>query len=166
MISLVKILSTSVKAGKRIAKFLRFGNADVQTSAVAAPYGVDSNPVKDMVAIYSPTTEQGQTVIIGYINKNAVAEVGALRLFSTNTQGDEQVYLYLRANGKIELAGNTDNVVRWTALNASLQQAISTINANYGTLVTLLGGVGLVYSPTPVNLDISSAKVDEVQTTS
>jgi len=163
---LVKILSTTVSAGARIAKFLGLGNADVQTAAVAAPYGIDSNPVKDMVAIYSSTIQQGEPVIIGYINRNSIAEVGGLRMYSTNTDGQEQVYIYLRASGKIELAGNGDNVVRYIALDAGLQQSIVTLNTNYTTLVSLLAGVGLVYTPTPVTLDISAAKVNEVETTS
>ncbi len=155
-----------MSAGARIAKFLGLGNADVQTAAVAAPYGIDSNPVKDMVAIYSSTIQQGEPVIIGYINRNSIAEVGGLRMYSTNADGQEQVYIYLRASGKIELAGTGDNVVRWTPLNTNLQQSINTLNTNYTTLVSLLAGVGLVYAPTPVTLDISAAKVDEVQTTS
>ncbi len=87
-------------------------------------------------------------------------------MYSTNLDGQEQVYIYLRASGKIELAGTGDNVVRWTPLNTNLQQSINTLNTNYTTLVSLLAGVGLVYAPTPVTLDISAAKVDEVETTS
>jgi len=164
---LVKILSTSVSAGARIAKFLGLGNADVQTAAVAAPYGIDSNPVKDMVAIYSSTIQQGEPVIIGYINRNAIAEVGGLRMYSTNANGAEQVYIYLRASGKIELAGNTDNVVRYLALNNGIQQMGADINTNLAAIATAINAiVPGSYTPVPVVPNISAAKVNEVQTTS
>ncbi len=137
----------------------------MQTAAVAAPYGIDSNPIKDMVAIYSSTIQQGEPVIIGYINRNSIAEVGGLRMYSTNAGGQEQVYIYLRASGKIELAGNTDNVVRWIPLNAAEQQMVGLVNQNFATLATLLGSLGVTFVPTPVTIDISAAKVEEVQTT-
>ena len=66
----------------------------MQTSIEAMPYGVDSNPIKDMVAVYSETTGKGETVIIGYLNKNLKAEVGEFRTFSTDSNGGRKV-LYL-----------------------------------------------------------------------
>jgi hypothetical protein len=76
-----KTISTAVsKIGTRLQKFLGMGRKDVQETEVCQPFGIDGNSVKDMVAIYSPTLVKGETVVIGYINKNAIAEVGGLRL--------------------------------------------------------------------------------------
>jgi hypothetical protein len=120
-----------------------------------------------MVAIYSSTIQQGEPVIIGYINRNSIAEVGGLRMYSTNANGAEQVYIYLRASGKIELAGNTDNVVRYLALNTGIQQMGTDINTNLAAIATAINAiVPGSYTPVPVVPNISAAKVDEVQTTS
>ena len=49
----VKITSTSIdELSRRIIKFLRLGRSDVQDSIQVAPFGFDSCPVKDMIAVY------------------------------------------------------------------------------------------------------------------
>ena len=133
MLYLVKILSTAVdKLGRLLPKFERLGKDDIQTSLQATPFGIDSNPVKDMVAIYGATSEKGKTVIIGYINKNSVAEVGGNRLFSTDSGGAEKSVIYLRANGDIELNGDDDNLVRFKKLS----DGFDTLKSDLNSLVT------------------------------
>ncbi len=66
---LVKIISTEIdNLKRRVVKFFRMGKSDVRTSLEANAYGIDSNPIKDMIAIYSDTSLNGKTVILGYIN--------------------------------------------------------------------------------------------------
>jgi hypothetical protein len=50
------------------------GKSDVRECIEVSPYGIDSNPIKDMIALYGPTGENGKDVIIGYLNKNRTAE--------------------------------------------------------------------------------------------
>jgi hypothetical protein len=65
--NLIKIYSSTVdNLQRRVVKFLRFGKDDVRTSFQTGPYGIDHNPIKDMLAVYGETTKNGDTVIIGY----------------------------------------------------------------------------------------------------
>src|SRR5687767_2696330 len=108
MLQLIKIISTELdKVNRRVAKFLRYGKNDTQTALQAGPYGVDSNPIRDMIAVYAPTSEKGDTVVIGYINKNQLAEPGEYRIFSTNVDGQVQASVHLKANGVIVITGQS-----------------------------------------------------------
>ena len=160
---LVKIISTSINAlNQRVAKFFRFGRSDVQSSLVSAPYGVDSNPVKDMVALYSSTGKDGKTVIIGYINKNSIANIGELRLFSTNSDAEEQNYIYLKNDGIIEVGGNTDNLVRFSDLKVAFDLFVN----NFNTHTHLSSAPGTPTPPpvVPSTANIDSAKINEIKT--
>jgi hypothetical protein len=133
MLFSVKVLSSSVDSMKRrVVKYLRLGSDDVQTSVQAGPFGVDSNAPKDMVAIYGATSEKGKTVIIGYINKNALAEVGGYRMFSTDESGEVKSVVYLRNNGDIEINGTDDNLVRY----AKLKEGFDKLKSDFNSLVT------------------------------
>jgi hypothetical protein len=176
MNALVKILSTeSGPLGSLIVKFLRYGSNDVQTSISAQPFGTDSNPVKDMIAVYAPTSEMGKTVIIGYLNPDAIAEVGGHRIYSTDESGAVKGTIYLRANGDAEINGDTDNMVRFT----KLQEAFDALKSDHNSLVTAFNthlhptaAVGPPSPPTPgagipaqqSTADISGAKIDNVKT--
>lgn len=176
MINLVKILSTSIDSLKRrVPKYLRLGRKDFQTSLEAGPYGVDSNPTKDTVAVYLKTGENGKTVIVGYINKNQQSSPGEYRLFSTDANGVEQSYMWLRADGTIEIKGDDDNMVRFSELEIAFDE----LKSDFNSLVTAYNahvhpGVtagGASTAPTPSSgssstADVSGAKIDEVKTLS
>lgn len=133
MLYVVKILSSSIDLAKRrVVKFLRLGSDDVQTSLQVGPFGVDSNAPKDMIAIYGATSEKGKTVIIGYVNKNALAEVGGYRTFSTDSNGEVKSVVYLRSDGSIEINGTDDNLVRY----AKLKEGFDALKADFNSLVT------------------------------
>src|SRR5688572_1357771 len=105
---LIKIISTELdRFNRRLAKFLRYGKNDTQTALQVGPFGVDANPIKDMIAVYAPTGEKGETVVIGYINKNQLAEPGEHRIFSTNASGAVQASVYLKTNGVIVITGQS-----------------------------------------------------------
>lgn len=165
MLNLVKVYSSSVDSFKRrIVKFLLYGKNDVRESIYVSPYGIDSNPIQDMIALYGSTDEKGSSVIIGYINKNSIAGTGELRLFSTDANGVEKSYTWLKADGSVEINGSTDNFVRYTALDSNLQSQVTKINAE---LVKIAAGIvagGGAYTPTFITLDISGSKVDSVKT--
>ena len=174
MINVVKILSSSINQGKRVLKFLRYGRQDVQTSVEVMPFGVDSNPVKDMVAIYSETAQNGKTVIIGYINKNQVAEIGGFRTYSTDSYGNVTGYTYLRSNGDMELLGNTNFAVKYNELANvfdELQSDINTLKNLFATWVpvptdggTALKTITATWSATPIIEDITTVKNDKIKT--
>lgn len=174
MISLVKILSSTVESGKRIVKFLRLGLRDVQTSFEAAPFGTDSNPIKNMVAVYMPTGIKGKTVLVGYINKNQLAGVGELRHYSTGEDGAVKFYTWLKNDGTYEVGGDADNMVRYSELESAFNDVKGKVNDlvtafnSHTHVLTLSAGTGSAAPPanqqTPTTADISGAKIDEIKT--
>jgi len=163
--------STIVENLKRIVKFLRFGKNDVQTSTQYTPHGIDSNPVKGMKAIYAETGEKGKTVIIGYLSKSVLAEVGETRIFSTDSDGELQAYVWLKADGTMELSGNTKHLARFEELKSGFDQ----LKTDFNNLVTAFNshmhptaGTGAPSPPTVTGTSstasIDDSKIDEIKT--
>lgn len=171
MIKITKIISSSINSGRRILKILGLGKQDIQTSYESMPYGVDSVPVKDLIAVQMETSERGKTVIVGYINKNQIADVGELKIYATNAQGVEKGFIHLKntgvitANGQtIELNGNIDNVVKFIPLDSALQSQATAINTELTKIATAINSLAPgAYVPTPVTVNIAASKVDTVK---
>lgn len=165
MINIVKIFSTGFdKAKRRVVKFLRMGKRDVQTSVESGPFGVDSNPPANLRAIYADTGTKGDTVIIGYINLNQLAEVGENRLFSTDSDGNLIFEARMRNDGTFEIGGSVDNLVRFAKLDAEMQVLAGSINAELAKISIAIAGVGGAYAPGTITINIGAAKIDELKT--
>lgn len=171
---LSKVISAAKDTfGNLIVKVLRMGRSDVQTAMNAGPYGVDSHPVKDAIAIFAQTGVDGEKVILGYINKNQLAQVGEYRTFSTDADGVEVFYTYMKNDGTMEVGGNSDFMVRFNELKTGFDQLKSDFNNHvtnvYGTHVhggvTAGGGTsGTTTTPgTTSSASIDSAKIDEIK---
>ncbi len=161
MIWITTTLSTAADSlGRLIQKVRRLGKSDIQTAPVCAPYGIDSNAIADMIAVYADSSMKGDSVIIGYINKNALAEVGGLRLFSTNSAGAEQFYVYLRASNNLELGGDQRHLARFE----ELETAFNELKADYNAHQHLSTATGTPTSApvVPTAADISGAKIDNI----
>ena len=159
MINLVKIISNSVVNGKRILKFLKYGLSDVRTAPESAPYGIDCNAPKDAIAVYVKTEHNGDDIIIGYINKNQLAEIGGLRLYSENG------YMYLRQNGDLELLGNSNFAVKFNELKAAFDELQGQWNAFANTYIAggpAVQGAPLLANPSLANID--SCKNEKIKT--
>jgi len=161
---IIKVISTELDTQKRrITKFLRMGKSDIQTAYNSTQYGIDTNPVKDMQAIHTPTGESGESVVIGYINTNLLAEVGSIRLFSENT------YLHLRENGQIEIGGTGDYAVRFNELKKGFDQLKADFNSHIHTTTATVGASaapGVITPPTAsssANIDNSKIEYIEVK---
>lgn len=163
---LSKTISTEIdQIKRRVIKVLSFGRGGARTALEASPYGIDSNPIKDMQAIYSITTDNSKPVIIGYINKNQKAEPGEIRHYSTDENGDEKFYTWLKSDGTMEMGGVNDFMVRYIKLNAGLQNQVSEINIELGKIAVAINAiVPLSYIPTAITLDISQSKITEIKT--
>lgn len=164
-----KVISTAVEKGVRIAKVLAFGKNDTRTAPEASPYGIDSNPIAGMQAIYGATAANGAVVILGYINTQQLAKTGEFRIYSTDSGGAEKTRIWLHADGSIDLGGtgsasNTKHATQYEALNTQLQSQISKINTELTKIATGITGVGGVYTPTPISVDFSSAKLNNIKT--
>lgn len=163
----VKVISNQFDEAKRnIIKFLRFGKSDIQTSVNVQPAQVDACPIKDMIAIYAETSTKGDTVIIGYVNKNQKALSGEFRIFAQDDNGIEKTYIHLKKSGIIEIAGNTDNAVRYIALNTALQAQANAINIELGKIASVLNSIiPGSYVVTPITINITASKINEIKTT-
>lgn len=148
-----------------------FGKEDIQTSYESMPFGVDSVPIKDLIAIQMETSQRGKTVIVGYINKNQIADVGELKIYATNSTGVEQGYVHLKNNGTItangttiELNGNVDNVVKFIPLDAALKAQDTLLNTEFAKIQTVLNTLAPgAYIPAPITTNIVGAKVATVK---
>lgn len=175
--NLVTVISTAIKETRRLIKFSRLGTSDVRERYEVSPYGFDSNPIEKMVALYAETGVIGQSVIIGYINVNQVADVGEMRLYSTDADGAEQIYAWLKNDGTMELGGDADNMVRFSKLEEAYNQLkddhdalVQTFNNHiHITTATIgVGGPGSIAPTTttenPSSGNIAPAKIDEIKT--
>jgi hypothetical protein len=164
-LNIVKVISTDLdNAKKRLVKFLRFGKSDVQTSIEANPYGLDSNPIKDMVAVYSETSGKGETVIVGYLNKNLKAGVGEFRTFSTDANGNEKFYIWQKNDGNCEFGGTVDNMVRYQKLSDAMLQFQNKLIVQLNLISTGIAAGGGSYVVGDVSIDISQSKINEIKT--
>lgn len=174
--NIVKVISTRIQQGRQLVKFLRYGNSDVLECVESSPYGIDSNPIRDMVAIYAKTNAVDSDVLIGYINKNRLSEVGENRLFSTDENGELSTFIWLKNDGTMEIGGNTDNMVRFSELQTAfndLKQSVNDLTTafNTHTHATAVPGPPVVPTPvpgvipaTPPTADVSGAKIEEIKT--
>lgn len=174
MLNITKVISTSFDdLQRRFIKVLRKGKSDVQTPIEASPFGIDSNPIKDMIAVYGQTEEKGKTVIIGYIDKNKLAASGETRLYSIDNNGNLKTYVWLKNDGTMEIGGNTKHMVRYEELQTAFNQLkqdlntfITIFNSHTHTGVTIgVGSTSTTTTPgTSSSADISPAKIDNIKT--
>lgn len=158
------VISTAYDSAKRLlVKVRRFGKDDIQTPTQANPYGVDSNPIAGMKAIYSATTEAGKNVIVGYINKDHLSDVGETRIFSTDSNGVLKTYVWLKNDGDLLLGGDSDNLVKYSPLNQSMEQLQMFITQQLTLIASGISAGGGSYTPGTLNIDISGSKVDKVK---
>jgi len=116
-----------------------------------------------MSTIYAETSNKAETVVIGYINKNQLAEIGEARIYSTNEAGATLAYMFLKNNGDIHLNGDQYSGVRFLPLEQAfggLDSAINTQLRNIQFSITSLGGI---YTPTPLNTNINSSKSPSIK---
>lgn len=164
--NIVKVISTSIENLKSriLIKFLRLGNSDIQERYQLAPSGFDSNPIKDMIAVYSETSEKGKAVIIGYINPDQITQPGESRMYATDSNGVLKLHVHLKDDGTAEIGGTGDFLVRYNELNTALQTEKIAINTELVKIQTAIASLGGAYAHIPVTVDISGAKITELET--
>jgi len=92
MITLAKVKDSFIENFKLIIKVLQFGP---KTAKQISPFGIDSNPLENYTAVYSETSNAGESVILGYIHKNYITEnevenqlIWVLEHFKIRTKND------------------------------------------------------------------------------
>lgn len=163
---LLKVISTTVdNLQRRVIKAWN-GKSDTRTAIQSTPYGIDSHPIKDMVAIYAKTELDGNEYIIGYLNKDCLAAIGEMRVFSTNETGTLKAYTWYKNDGTQELNGNADNLVRWAALNTQLQNEVTAINVELTKISAALNAIiPGIYTMQAITLNINTAKISDLKST-
>ena len=160
MINLAIFKENIIKQGKRIAKVIEFG---AKTAKTVSSFGDDSYPLKDMTAIIGRTSERGDAVILGYINKNQIAKVGEKRIFSLHEDGTLSFSIHLKNDGTCEIGDNKDNAVRYKKLNEALQSEVQALNIELGKISTAIGAVGGTYTVEPITIDLTASKIEEIK---
>ena len=168
---LTSVISTALDTTYRVVKVLRMGKDDVQEAAECAPFGVDANPIKDMIAVYAETIDKGDSVIIGYLNANQLAAPGEVRMYSTDADGAMKTYTWLKADGTMEIGGSANHMVQYEALAT----AFNKLKSDHDALIDEWVSFCAVYAPGPSvvpiptsaahsTADISPAKLDKIKT--
>ena len=155
MITNAIVDSTMTEDGMRMVKVDQFGSKEPYE---CSPYGFDSNPVKDMTAIYADTSENGEPIIIGYVNENQLADVGEIRLYNSN-----KGYVWLRKDDTIELNGDSRTIVAFIDLKTELENTIVKVNAELVKIQTAITALGGVYAQVNVEVNIDSSEVKDVK---
>ncbi len=156
-----KVDSGLIDAAKTlIVKVLRLGNQDVQTSKQVSPFGVDSNPIKDMIAIQGETSIKGETVIIGYIGKEHITKPGETRIYSTDENGVLKSTVYLKDDETLELMGDVNFAVKFN----ELQTAFDELKLKFNTHIHPASSGTTSPTTTPSTANISAAKNDKIKT--
>jgi len=165
MAKIAEVVSTRTDDDKRLVKIIVMGKDDVQEIYQVTPFGIDSNPVKGSKALHVETLQMDGSVIAGTINEATNLAPGEIRISSTNSDGVEQTHITLRSNGIIEIGGTDHNMVRYTPLNAGIQQFKTDVQAQLTLIAAVLNGlVPGSYTPPVLSVDISGSKIDEVKT--
>jgi len=161
---ITSIITTAYDSSKRLlVKVRRFGKSDIQTPYQSNPFGLDSNPIAGMKAIYSATSEAGKNVIVGYLNVDQLSQTGEARLYATDSNGVLKTYVWLKNNGDILLGGDSDNLVKYTPLNNGLQDLRLALQQELIAIAAGISAGGGSYTPGTLNINISNSKVDKVK---
>lgn len=184
MATVTKILETIVNNGRRVIKVLGLGNSAARTAHLLQPFGEDSNPVMWM-PIYAKTDNEGQPVIIGFINPQVSVELGEKKIFSTDADGVESFFIYMKNDGTAQVGGQGDFMVRYNELETAFNQLkddfndlVTKYNAHVhpGVVTAVSGGSGSPAVGTVGNTgattstdesstaDITPAKIEEITT--
>ncbi len=161
MIRIAKYNSSIIEKGRRIIKSFVRSKRDVHTSYQVSNWGDDSTPVSGADIIHAETATD-ETLIIGTININQKTNPGEKRIFATDSEGNIVVDIYLKNDGTIEMAGDSDNVVKYTPLDTALQSFKNLVNAELVKIAAVIPGGAYVHVPTTI--DISSSKNELIKT--
>ena len=155
MLTLSKLKSSSIEQGKRILKVFQFG---AKTAKEVGPFGFDSSAPENWTAIYGETSNKGESVVIGYINKNQLAEVGGSRMYALGSSGEVVGYVYARASGVLELNGSEFSGVRFQNLVQAINAQNSLINAELTKIAGAIASLGGIYTPANIISDLAPAE--------
>lgn len=160
MLTLSKLKSSSIEKGKRILKVFQFG---AKTAKECGPFGFDGCAPENWTAIYSDTSNKDESVIIGYINKNQLAEAGGSRIYALGSSGEVVGYVYARASGVLELNGSEFSGVRFQNLVQAINAQNSLINSELAKVAASIALLGGSYTPGTISTNLASSESPTVK---
>jgi hypothetical protein len=167
------------KSGRMLNKVLGLGRDDVKTANQIITPGVEGRAVDGSKVIYMETATKGTNVIVGAIEKSQEIEKGEVMIYSRDSNGETQNTIHLKQDGEIEIGdscivvkpdgsveikGNGDNLMKFIPLNQDMLNLAIDINAELVKIAAGISAGGGAYTPTPIVLDISGAKIDDIKT--
>lgn len=155
-ITLGKVKDSFLEKSRMIIKSLTLRGAT--TAKQVTPFGIDSNPLENYTAVYASTTNEGEAIVLGYINTNYITEKGEIRIYSVGDDKAVKAYVYAKKDGNLELNGNAFSSVRFESLEIATNNNDALINAELAKIsaaITLLGGSYIV---APVNTNLMNTK--------
>jgi len=155
-ITLAKVRETFVEKGKLIIKSLTLKGAS--TAKQVTPFGIDSNPLGNWTAIYADTTNAGEAVILGYINKDYITEQGEIRIYSIGDDQAVKAYAYARKDGVLELNGSAYSAVRFQNMKTAIDTSDGLINAELAKISIAIGLLGGSYIATNISTNLTSSE--------
>lgn len=172
MIKLSKTESTRFNKIKNLlVKILGFGKKDVIECLEGQPFGIDSRPIKEEIAIIARTTGQ-EDIVLGYIPKNRLSDVGETRVYSVNNNGIIKAFAWLKKDGKIQFNGTGDNLVGYNelkiafdALKADFNNFVLAHNSHKHIAISLGSATSVPdFQAGETTADISQSKKENLQT--
>ena len=161
MIYFSKFFESAVELGKRILKVQQFG---AKSANEVSPFGVDANPIKGMTAIYAETSNNSETVVIGYINENQLANSGEVRLYSVDENKALKSFIWLKNDNTIEFNGNSYSSVRFEPLKQGINNKDILINAELAKIATAINAIAPgSYVPGNITTNVDSAKNEDLR---
>lgn len=149
------------KLKRRIVKVLTLGRSAVSEAFEVSPHGISASAPKGAKAVFSESMGNGEKLLLGYLNTNqGGVESGGFKIYATDDNGEEQIFIYLRPNGQIEFGGNDDNLVRFSDLETAFNQLKQDFNTH--THAGITSGPSSTPPPTVTSTaDIAPAKINE-----
>src|SRR5690554_160306 len=160
-------------------KALIYGKSDVRTAPQSLPYGIDSKPVKDKIAVYCQMENRSKSVMLGFLSKSDKTNPGEMRIYATDQSGAEVFSIMMDNNGYVTFdgVGFNDNLVAYQRLKDEYDKTKEVVDLILGVIKTTPGiqepGNG---SPSAfqaalstavgskITGNISSSKIDKIKT--
>jgi len=171
---LANFISSSIVRGFRTIK-TRFGSNIVETGTEANTFGHEGKPAGDFIAVIAQTASNEDSIVLGYLNPKAQDLIGDGESIQFSIDNDSTIKstIISRNDGIIEINGNNDSMVRFSAL----ETAYNELQSKYNALVDLFnlhvhsgvttgpGSSGPTASQgSQSNGNISAAKINEIKT--
>jgi len=144
-------------SGDSIIATLKGSGSNPETAQVYGQHGFIGNPPSGTKAIRIRIGNIDIVLSSNSYKAGYPLNQGESKVYSTDSDGNQQGFINLKNDGTIEINGDTDNAVSYSDLNTALQGLASAINSSLATKQDGSGTAGTL------TLDLSAAKVNEVK---